>query len=107
MGQRCDDGAPRWSSWCSATTSASLHVEAELHGVAVDHLVVLALDAELAHVAGLGPRTDGDQLVPADDLGPDEAPLEVGVDDPGAAGRLPPGLERPRPGLLLAGGEER
>src|SRR5829696_2197713 len=93
--------------WPERPSSARLHVEAELHDVAVGDLVVLALDAHLADLAGLGPRADGDQLLPVDHLGPDEAALEVRVDDPGALRRLPTGAERPRPALLLAGGEER
>ena len=48
-----------------------------------------------------------EQLVPLDDLGPDEAALEVGVDAAGALGRRRAVVERPRPGLLVAGGEER
>src|SRR5690606_36510692 len=36
--------------------AAELHVEADLHHVAVGDLVVLALDAELAQLAGLCPR---------------------------------------------------
>ena len=43
----------------------SLHVEAELHHVAVDGVVVLALDADLADLLGLRPRADVEQLVPA------------------------------------------
>ena len=39
--------------------------------------VVLALDAELADLLGLGPRAELEELVPVDHLGPDEAPLEV------------------------------
>ena len=48
-----------------------------------------------------------EQLVPVDDLGPDEAALQVGVDHAGALGRLGAGAERPRPALLVARREER
>ena len=63
-----------------------LDVEAELHDVAVLHDVVLAFDARLAGGLGVGHRTCGDQVVEADDLGLDEAALEVGVDDAGSLG---------------------
>src|SRR5581483_4867602 len=82
-------------------------VEADLQDVAVGHLVLLALDPELALLLGPVPGADRQQLVPPDDLGPDEAPLQVGVDDAGALRRLGPGPERPGPALLVARGEER
>src|SRR3954452_8832433 len=86
---------------------ALLDVEADLEHVAVEHLVVLALDAQLAFGLRLGPAADGQQLVPADDLGADEPALQVGMDDPGALGCLRAGSERPGPALLVAGREER
>ena len=43
-------------------SSASSHVEADLEHVAVDDLVVLALDAQLALLLRLGPRPDLEQL---------------------------------------------
>ena len=46
--------------------------------------VVLALEADLAELLGLGPRADVEQLVPVDHLGADEPALEVGVDAAGA-----------------------
>src|ERR1700712_3766870 len=57
------------------------HVEAELHHVAVLHHVVLALHTHLAGRAGGVHRAGLDEVVEADDLGLDEALLEVGVDD--------------------------
>ena len=54
-------------------------VEEEVHDVAVLHDVLLALDADLAHVAA---RLFGAQrhvVVVLDDLGADEAAFEVGV----------------------------
>ena len=71
-----------------------------------DH-VVLALDAELADVLGLVPRAELEQLVPVDHLGPDEARARSRRGSrPAHCGRLVAGAERPRPRLLLAGGEE-
>src|SRR5687767_7198140 len=68
----------------------ALDVEADLEDVAVDDLVVLALDPELADLLGLVPRPEIQQLVPMDDLGPDEAPLQVRVDHARALRRLGP-----------------
>src|SRR3954447_21787088 len=82
------------------------YVESDVEDVSVDDLVILALDPERAEVAGLRPGAGLEELVPVDDLGPDEAALEVGVDDARALGCLPPGTERRRPRLLLARGEE-
>ena len=76
---------------------AGSHVEAELHHVAVGDHVVLALHPEPADVAGLGPAAHLEQFVPVDHLGPDEPPLEVGVDHPGAlrGSRRRPGTSMP------------
>src|SRR4051794_7587196 len=62
-----------------------LHIKPELDHVAVLHDVVLALHARLAARPGLGDASGIHQVVEGDDLGLDEALLEVGVDD---AGRL-------------------
>ena len=51
--------------------------EADVHDVALFDLVVLALDAELALAFRRVPRAAVDQVVVGDDLGPDEAPLQV------------------------------
>src|SRR5690606_18093914 len=80
--------SPSRSNQAIVATALRLHVEADLEDVAVLDLVVLALDAQSAEVARLGPAADLEQLVPVDDLGPDEAPLHVGVDAPGALGGL-------------------
>ena len=64
-------------------------VEEEVHDVAVLHDVLLALDADLAHVAA---RLFGAQrhvVVVLDDLGADEAAFEVGVDYTGTLRSLP------------------
>src|SRR4051812_20951021 len=81
-------------------------VEADLEDVAVDDLVVLALDPQLARLFCLVPRAELQELVPVDDLGPDETPLQVGVDDAGTLRRTGAGPERPRPALLVARREE-
>lgn len=55
------------------------HVEAEVDDVAILHDVVLALDADLAFLAGGGDAAGGDEVVVVDDLRADEAALEVRV----------------------------
>ena len=59
----------------------SLVIETELHDVAVLHNVVLTFLADLAVVAGLGHGAGGIKVLEGDDLGLDEALLEVGVDN--------------------------
>src|SRR5579859_1931468 len=49
----------------------------------------------------------GDEIVPAHDLAADEAARDVGVDRLRRIDRRLTAPERPRPRLLLAGGEER
>src|ERR1700761_7128790 len=85
---------------------AALHIEAELDHLAALHDVVLALDAGLARRAGRRYRAGRHQVVEGDDLGLDEALLEVGVDH---AGRLRGGCadrDLPGAGFLRASSEE-
>src|SRR5579871_3976973 len=80
-------------------------VEPKVHDVAFADEVVLALEAHLSRIPSARLPAAGDVVVEADDLGADEAALEVGVDH---AGRLRRGRTTPdRPGadLLRAGGE--
>src|SRR5439155_19144763 len=69
--------------------------------------VRLALETLLALARSLGGRAGGDEVVPAEDLGADEAARDVGVD---RRRRVEGGLaaaQRPGPRLLLARREER
>src|SRR5215207_10175909 len=63
----------------------SLHVEADLQHIAVRDFVVLALDPQLADLLRLVPRSERQEFVPVDHLGPDETALHVAVDPPGAS----------------------
>ncbi len=63
-------------------------VEPEVDDVAVPDHIVLALGAELPGLLGPLLALAGDEVLVGDHLGADEAPLEVGVDDPGGLGRL-------------------
>ena len=71
------------------------------------HDVVLAFDADLAGGAGGLHGAGGHEVVVRDDLGLDEAALEVGVDDAGRLGSGRADRDRPGAGLLRPGGEER
>jgi hypothetical protein len=66
----------------------------------------LALGSQAAVPAGLGDRSELDEVLVGDDLGPDEAVGEVGVDRPrGVDGGRPVG-DRPGADLVGAGGQE-
>src|SRR5699024_9880464 len=80
-------------------------VETEQDDVPVLHDVVLALAAHQAALFGHGHRAALHQLVKADDLRPDEAPLEVGVDLARRLGGLGALCDGPGPDLGLSGGE--
>src|SRR6188472_1406874 len=77
-------------------------VEAELDDVAVVHDVILALETCLATVPGLQDGAGVDQIDERDDLGLDEALLEVGVDHARGLRRLPALADRPRARFLRA-----
>src|SRR3954464_5095480 len=92
---------------CGDGCGWGLEVEADGEPVAVLHLVGLAFEALQAAACHLRIAAELDQVVPAHDLGADEAAGDVGMD---RRRRLERGLalpERPAPGLGLAGGEER
>ena len=61
-----------------------------MHDVAVGDDIVLAFEAELAGIARAPLATERDIVGRGDDLGADEALLEVGVDHAGAAGARVP-----------------
>src|ERR1017187_5916285 len=83
------------------------HVEPEVHHVAVADDVILAFDAEFAGVARLGLAAELHEVLPPDDLGLNEALLEVGVNHPRRLGRLGASRRGPSAHLGLARGEER
>src|SRR3569833_3317988 len=82
-----------------------LDVEAEVDHVTVLHDVVLAFQPPLAGLFGLLLAATGDEVVIRDDLGADEAALEIGVDHAGGLRRG--GADRDGPGahLFFAGGK--
>ena len=69
-----------------SSSPAVLDVEAELHHVAVGHDIVLAFDPDLALGLGLVHGPGLDEVGEVNNLGLDEAALEVGVDDAGGHG---------------------
>ena len=70
----------------------TLHIEPEVHDVPVLHHVVLAFHRQFAGLTHGGLTTIFYIVVVLDDLGADEAFLEVGVDDAGTLRGLPGNL---------------
>src|SRR4051812_25262741 len=88
--------------------SAWLRREADRHHVAVLHHVVAALDPQQSLVPRAGVAALVDQRLPREDLGADEALLDVRVDLAGCSLGTRAALDRVCLGLLaLARGEER
>src|SRR5436305_13587717 len=81
--------------------------EADVQDVSLPDYVLLSLHAEPAFRLRRGQAPRLDQLVVGDDLGPDEPPLQVGVDDPGRFRSGRTSTDLPRPGLVLARRQER
>src|SRR5271168_1624646 len=77
-----------------------------MQDVAVAHNVVLALEPELARLARASFALAGDVIFIADRLGPDEALLEVGMDDAGRLRRPRALFDRPGARLLRPDREE-
>ena len=77
-----------------------------MHDVTVLDYVVLAFDTHLAGGADGGFRLVVDKVLILNYFCPDEAALEVRVDDTGGAGRLVPGLDGPGAAFVGPGREE-
>ena len=77
-----------------------------MHNVSVLDDVVLALDGEFAGFADSGLRAILDIVIVLDDLGTNEALLEVGMDDTSALGSLPTLLVGPGLDLHLTSRDE-
>ena len=78
-------GSRRAQQGVGTAVEAPYDVEAEVGHVAVLHHVLLAFQAEQAGVAAGGHGLQADQVVAVDDLGADEAALDVGVDGAAAS----------------------
>ena len=89
-----------------ARVCACLDVEPEMHDVGFPDDVVLAFEAQAPGFLRAMLAVVGDEIVISDDLGTDEALLEVGVDLAGCLGRGSADLRRPGPHFLGAGREE-
>src|SRR5215831_19567583 len=81
-------------------------VELEVDDVAVADDVVLAFEGQLGVGAAGGLGAELDEVLPPDDLGLDEAALEVGVDDARGLRGLGAALDGPGAALVGAGREE-
>src|SRR5271170_3739566 len=89
------------------TRLAALHIETEMHDVAVLHDVFRAFEPHLAGILGALLTAAGDEIVIGDRLSADEAFLEIGVDGAGALRRLAALGYRPGSGFLRSDREER
>ncbi|GAB3815905.1 hypothetical protein GCM10027605_64060 [Micromonospora zhanjiangensis] len=83
-----------------------LAISRPYHGVTTAERT-LALDPDPAGGLRGGHRTGVHQVLVRDDLGLDEAALEVGVDDPGGLRRGRADRDGPGPGLLRPGRQVR
>src|SRR5580658_4714947 len=81
------------------------NVEAEVHDIGFLYQVLLALEPQPAGFARPGLPVVADVVVKGDDLGTNEAALEIGMDHPGGlrGGTAP--AHRPGANLLRPGGE--
>src|SRR5215211_6553401 len=82
------------------TVLALCRCESELSDVPVGHDVILAFQPHSASCAGNLHRSRRDKIIERDDLSPDEASLEVAVDNTGGLGRGRPLANRPGSRLL-------
>src|SRR6266545_607958 len=83
------------------------HREADVEDVAVLHDVLLALEPQLPLVSRPRLAAERDEVVVVDDLGADEAALEVGVDAARRARSAVAPADGPGANLVLAHREER
>src|SRR5262245_30867462 len=88
-------------------TARQLHVEQEVHDVAVVDDVLLAFHAQLAGRLDARFAAVLVEVFERIDLRANEALLEVGVDHAGRLGRRRPLADRPRANLFLASREVR
>ena len=100
--------APMWSRRITSVHwqgTDPLHIEAEQDNIPILDHIFLALGADQALFPGSGHGAAGHQILIGHHLGPDEAPLKVGVDLTGGLRGLGPLFDGPGPALVLAGGE--
>src|SRR3954468_9797792 len=97
-GSRAQDGGH--AALCPPCGTASavpelLVIKPEMHHVAVGDDIFLAFQPQLAGIAGAGFAVQRDVIGIGDGLGPNEALLEIGMDDPGRCGRLGAAMDSP------------
>src|ERR1700716_85637 len=89
---------------CARPLDPGLDVEADVHHVTILDDVVATLEPQLALLTHRRVRAGGDQRLGINDLRPDEAPGEVGMDGRRRVERGLAGAQRPGAHLLLARG---
>src|SRR5580704_9777967 len=83
----------------------SSNVEAEVHDIGFLYQVLLALEPQPAGLPRPGLAVVADVVVEGNDLGTNEAALEIGVDHPGSLRGGTASAHRPGADLLRPGGE--
>src|SRR4051812_34821940 len=79
----------------------------EINDVAVGDKVLLALEPQRALIAARGERSELQEPIGCDDLGPDEPTLDVRVDRPRSFLRRRVARDGPRAAFVFADGEKR
>src|SRR5262249_26379083 len=97
---------PRRDAGAIVRASRILRRKAEVHDVTVGDDVFLALETQLARIAGAGFTPERGIVVEADGLGTNKTTFEIGVDDAGGLRGARPARDRPGARLFRPGGEE-
>ena len=96
-----------WGSEFQIGADHMLHIETDMHDVAISHDVLLPLDLELARVLHGTLRSVLDEHLVRNYLSPDESTLEIRVNPSGRHARVRSTPDRPGAYLVFADGEER
>src|SRR5215831_16735238 len=102
----CDGKALIVKFHSSLSEALFLHVEAEIHDIAVLDDVIGTLEAHSARIFGTLLAAISGEIVIGDRLGPDKPLLEIGMDSTGGLRRLGSSLDRPGMCFLWSHSEE-
>src|ERR1700722_18583899 len=100
-----DERSCRESVYRPARRDSGSDIESEMHDIAFAHDVFLAFKTHLAGVARARLAFASNVISKANDLGPDEAVLEIRMDDTGGLRRGGPRTDSPGANLLGTRGE--
>src|ERR1700730_9303398 len=91
--------------WLLSASFPTLDIEPKVHHIALFDHVLLALQPQLARLLGARLPLERNEVIVGNDLRPDEAALEVRMDDAGRLRRGRPRVHRPGAHLFDAGRE--